>query len=218
MTHAAVLRIIIVDDHAAVREGLKRLISDQHDMDVVAEAGDGQTGLRLVQEHQPDVVLMDVSMPGWSGVVTTKAVREGCPEAKVLALSRHQEREMVRTMLDAGAAGYVLKRSSSVELIEAIRAVADGRQRLDPAFTRPSGDEAVSAAAPEEGSPEPSLTPDEEQVLQLVAAAHSNDEVSRRLGMSPADAAAVKRRAMEKARLASRVQLVAFARRRGWIE
>lgn len=216
MADAPALRIIIVDDHAAVREGLARLIDDQPDMEVAGVARDGPEGLHLVQTLTADVVLMDVSMPGWSGVTTTKKILEACSNVKILAISRHQEPAMVQAMLDAGAAGYVLKQSASIELIEAIRRVAGGATLVDPGAGRPSASD-HTRGQPSDVGESIALAPDEERVLQLLAASQSNAQIATHLAMSPGDAAALKRRAMEKARLASRVQVVAFARRSGWI-
>jgi DNA-binding NarL/FixJ family response regulator len=128
------LRVFLADDHAVVREGLKALINENAEMEVVGEAADGASAISGVAELDPDVVVMDVSMPGINGAKATALLKDAKPSRKVLALTLHEERSYVRLLLDAGASGYVLKRSAAAELIHAIKAVADGRVYLDPSL------------------------------------------------------------------------------------
>src|SRR3954453_16997659 len=128
----AELRVFLVDDHAVVREGLKALINAQAGMAVVGEAADGQTACGPVPRLRPDVVVMDVSMPGLTGSQATERLRKECPPARVLALTVHEDKGYIRQLLAAGAAGYVLKRAAPEELIHAIRVVAGGGVYLDP--------------------------------------------------------------------------------------
>ena len=125
------LRILIVDDHALVREGLKRLIHEQPDMLVVGEAGDGHEALRVAEECLPDVALVDIWMPGLDGARITQMITDACPQVKVIALTRHDDGGFVRKLLEAGATGYVLKQSALSELTRAVRAVAAGQQFVD---------------------------------------------------------------------------------------
>lgn len=129
------LRVLPAEDHVTVREGLRRLVDEQGDMEVVAEAGDGREAARLAQELVPDVAVMDVSMPGWDGLKATRELSGACPQVRVLALTRHEDPGFIAEMLKAGAKGYVLKQSASGELIRAVRAVAAGQCYLDPAVT-----------------------------------------------------------------------------------
>jgi DNA-binding NarL/FixJ family response regulator len=127
------IRILIAEDHATVREGLKLILSGQSDMEVIGEAEDGRFAIELAQKLLPDVVLMDVSMPGLNGLKATAKLKEWCPEVHVLALTRHRDDGYLQQILRAGASGYVLKQSPPAELLHAIRAVAKGGKYLDPA-------------------------------------------------------------------------------------
>ena len=131
MASVTKLRILIVDDHPLVREGLKRLINDQPDMLVAGEAGDGHEALRFAKESLPDVALVDIWMPGLDGARVTQMITDACPQVKVIALTRHDDGGFVRKLLEAGATGYVLKQSALSELTRAVRAVAAGQQFVD---------------------------------------------------------------------------------------
>ena len=213
------IRVVIVDDHPAVREGLRALLSNQEDIEVSAEASNGHDALQSVRAVCPSVVLMDVSMPGWTGAMTTRRILEACPGTRIIAVSRYDDPGVVRSMLDAGAAGYVLKQHAPRELIDAIRAVAEGRPvpgRTLPRVPEPS----LHADSADSGDQHPDglLTDSEQRVLLLVATATSNEEIARSLAISAADATAIKNQAMRKAGLVSRVQVVGYAQRRGWID
>src|SRR4051812_16162234 len=128
------LRVYLADDHVVVREGLKALVNAQPDMEVAGEAADGETACEQVPQLRPDVVVMDVSMPGVGGARATEQLRKACPQSKVLVLTVHEDKGYLRQLLEAGAAGYVLKRSAAAVLIGAVRAVAEGGVYLDPAL------------------------------------------------------------------------------------
>src|ERR1700676_1753603 len=128
------LRVFLADDHAVVREGLKALVNAQPGMEVSGEAGDGRTACREIRKLQPDVVIMDVSMPEMNGAQATEQLKRDCPQVKVLALTVHEDKGYLRQLLEAGASGYVLKRAAADELIHAIRTVAAGGVYLDPAL------------------------------------------------------------------------------------
>src|SRR5262249_31646073 len=134
-TAVATIRLLLADDHAVVREGLKALLASEPDFEVVGEAADGLTALDLATRLKPDVVVVDVSMPGLNGAQVTARLRETDPECKVLALTVHEDRGYLRMLLEAGAAGYVLKRAASEELVRAVRTVAAGGTYLDPVLT-----------------------------------------------------------------------------------
>src|SRR6187551_2071148 len=129
------LRIVLADDHVTVRHGLKLLIDAQSDMTVVAEAGDGAAAIRRVDEFAPDVVVMDISMPGINGLNATRTLKESHPTTRVVALTRYSDDAYLQELLRAGVAGYVLKQSASIELLQAIREAASGGQYLDSALT-----------------------------------------------------------------------------------
>src|SRR5688572_12139227 len=178
------IRVFLADDHTVVREGLKALITAQPGMAVVGEAADGLAACEQVAGLRPDVVVMDVSMPGLTGAQATERLRRECPAVKVLALTVHEDKGYLRQLLAAGAAGYVLKRAAAEELVRAIRAVAAGGVYLDPAlagkvvkgFVRqsPGGDAAAGGGE---------LSDREVEVARLIAAGHSNKEVAARLDL-----------------------------------
>jgi DNA-binding NarL/FixJ family response regulator len=212
------LRIFLADDHAVVREGLKSLIDAQPDMEVTGEAGDGNAACERVPELRPDVVVMDVSMPGMSGALATERLRQTCPQVKVLALTVHEDKGYLRQLLEAGAAGYVLKRAAAEELIRAIRTVAAGGVYLDPAlaatvvggFVRKPAGKGVPQGA--------DLSDRETEVARLVAAGHSNKEIAGQLGLSVKTVETYKSRSLEKLGLRSRADLVRYAVGRGWLQ
>lgn len=213
------LRVVLADDHAVVREGLKSLIDAEPGMTVVGEAGDGLAACERVLELMPDVVVMDVSMPGVGGAQAAERIRRECPGVKVLALTVHEDKGYLRQLLAAGAAGYVLKRAAPAELIRAIRTVAAGGVYLDPSlagkvvrgFVRQSPGEDTAAAVGE-------LSDREVEVVRLTAAGHSNKEVASRLDLSVKTVETYKARALEKLGLETRADLVRYALQRGWLQ
>ena len=212
------LRVLLAEDHLTVREGLKRLVNEQADMEIVAEAGDGREAARLAQELRPDVVVMDVSMPGWDGLKATERLSKVCPQVKVLALTRHADHGFLTEMLKAGASGYVLKQSASEELIRAVRAVAAGQQYLDPTVTaKVVGSYAGARANRGPGSQE-SVTGREEEVLRLIALGYSNKEIAGRLSISVKTVEAHKANGMRKLGLGTRMDIVSYAIFRGWMQ
>jgi DNA-binding NarL/FixJ family response regulator len=211
------LRIVVADDHAVVRDGLKMAINAQADMQVVGEAGTGKAAVQQVQTLQPDVIVMDVSMPDGSGTLATEQLRRSSPGSKVLALSMHDEASYVRMLLEVGAAGYVVKHSSAETVIAAIRMVAAGQVYIDPAVAGQVVTEMLHgpAAAPE--TVEGSLSDREVRVLRLIAEGHTNREVASALGVSVKTVETYKARAMAKLGLANRTAIVRYAAQRGWL-
>jgi DNA-binding NarL/FixJ family response regulator len=212
------LRILIVDDHALVREGLKRLIHEQPDMLVVGEAGDGHEALRVAEECLPDVALVDIWMPGMDGARITQMITDACPQVKVIALTRHDDAGFVRQLLEAGAMGYVLKQSALSELTRAVRAVAAGQQFVDAsircaATLSPSDSPRAEPAA----APEVALSLQEQTVLRLIAAAYSYQEIAASLSIDMTEVLATRSVAMAKAGLATRTDVVHYAQARGWL-
>lgn len=209
------LRIFLADDHAVVREGVKSLINAQNGMMVVGEAEDGEAAVRQILECCPDVVVMDVSLPRLSGARATAAIREGCPQSKVLAFTMHEDRSYLLEVMGAGASGYVLKRAAAADLARAIRAVASGGTYLDPEMARKVMDRVLQA--PGTGAPEAELSNREMEVLRLIAQGYSNKEVAAQLNLSVKTVETYKTRGMEKVGLDSRVDLVRYARDRNWL-
>jgi DNA-binding NarL/FixJ family response regulator len=214
----AELRVFLADDHAVVREGLKALVNAQVGMAVCGEAGDGLTACQQVERLLPDVVVMDVSMPELNGARAAERLKQACPQVKVLALTVHEDKGYLRRLLEAGAAGYVLKRAAAEELVHAIRTVAAGGVYLDPAvagkvvggFVRPA-----PSSGPARGG---ELSEREEEVVRLTAAGHSNKEIAARLELSVKTVETYKARSLEKLGLRTRADLVRYALQRGWLE
>jgi two-component system, NarL family, response regulator NreC len=212
------LRILIAEDHETVREGIKLLINAQPDMEVISEVGDGLTAVSRAQTLAPDVVLMDVSMPGATGYQATESLNQLCPQVKVLALTRHTDKAYLQQLVRAGAYGYVLKQSPAAELLRAIRMVAEGRQYLDPAMT---GTVLASyAGEPTSFNPnrQPWISKREEEVLRLIAWGFSNKEIGARIEISVKTVEAHRANAMRKLDLHSRIDIVRFALMRGWLQ
>ena len=220
------LRIFLADDHAVVREGLKLLVNAESDMEVVGEAGDGDTAWREVKTLQPDVVVMDISMPQMNGAQATERLKVLCPDVKVVALSAYADEAHVRQLLTAGAVGYVIKRTIAGELTKAIRAVADGGVYLDPNIAGKVVDGFVNLAFRTKGdanlafSPkgDANLSPREHEVLLDVARGYTNKEISERLHISVKTVEGHKARILEKLDLKSRADIVRYTLQQGWLQ
>jgi DNA-binding NarL/FixJ family response regulator len=210
-------RILLADDHAIVRDGVKALLSLADDLEVVGEAAGGQEAIDLAVQLEPDLILMDIAMPGLGGLEATLEVRKRVPRARIIVLSQYGEPEYVRRFLKAGVSGYVLKKAAGAELISAIRAVLRGGLVLDPAVARDAVAEAgapASADAPDEYE---TLTDREKQVLKLVAEGRSNKEVAALLNISVKTAMSHREHIMLKLHLHNRTELIRFALRHGVI-
>jgi DNA-binding NarL/FixJ family response regulator len=210
------LRIVLVDDHAVVREGLKRLLEGQSDIDVVGEAADGREAIDRIVTLKPDVAVMDVSMGAISGAQATREVRQRCPTTRVLALTVHEDRSYMHEMLEAGAAGYLLKRAAGDELVGAIRAVAASGVYVDP---RIAGKliTGLGSGRPASADRRDLLSERETEVMRLIAQGFTNKEISAQLGVSVKTVETYKARSMEKLGLRSRVDIVRIATERGWL-
>ena len=209
-------RIFLADDHAVVREGLKALINAQPGMTVVGEAGDGLSACEQVAGLRPDVVVMDVSMPGLTGSQATARIKRECPAVRVLALTVHEDKGYIRQLLAAGAAGYVLKRAAPEELVHAIRVVAAGKVYLDPDMAGKVVGGFVRQ--PASGStPGGELSEREAEVAQQTAAGYSNKEIAASMVLSIKTVETYRARAMEKLGLQSRSDLVRYAVQQGWL-
>jgi DNA-binding NarL/FixJ family response regulator len=212
------LRVFLTDDHAVVREGLKSLINAQPDMEVIGEAGDGQIACEQVPHLLPDVVVLDISMPRMSGAQAAEQLKQTCPEVKVLALTVHEDKGYLRQLLEAGAAGYLLKRAAAGDLIRAIRTVAEGGVCLDPSLAGKVVGEFVRNPQAKGSHAEVLLSDREAEVVQLIAAGHSNKEIAGRLDLSVKTVETYKARSLDKLHLHSRADLVRYALRRGWLQ
>lgn len=211
------IRILVADDHRLVLAGLKALVKDDPTIEVIGDAVDGQSALRLAIELKPEVIVLDLSMPGMNGVRVAQSLRAQAPRCHILILSVHEDRAYLRRLLETGVSGYVLKRSAPEELISAIRAVAAGGTYLDPAIAgmaigsgpKPSTVRGIDRAT--------ELSGREAEVLQLAAAGHTNKELALQLRVGVKTIETYKARAMQKLGLDTRAELVRYAIVKGWL-
>lgn len=208
------IRILIADDHGLIRAGLRALLEDVPDMQVVGEAADGHAVLRLTSELQPDIVLMDISMPGLNGIEATRRLSEVSPQARVLALTVHEEEGMLREMIRAGAFGYIIKRAIESELINAIHIVSQGHMYVDPTMTRSLFKDLSPHAAPPQAAME-TLTPREMDVLRLLARGYTNRQIAQELNISPRTVEGHRSSLVSKLGFSGRVELVNYAEEHG---
>ena len=213
------LRILIAEDHETVRDGLKLIVNSQEDMEVIGEAGDGRTAVSLAQELNPDIVLMDVSMPELNGLVATAKLKRIAPDIRILTLTRHTDEAYLQELLHAGVSGYVLKQSASTELLRAIRLVADGKKYLDPAITGQVVDNLVNSHGKLRGEIRGGqLTGREAEVLRYIALGYSNKEISESLEISVKTVEAHKANALKKLSMTSRKDIIMYAILQGWMQ
>ena len=212
------LRILLADDHTMLREGLKMLVNAQSDMECVGEAGDGRAAFRMAQELQPDVVVMDVSMPELNGLKATEKLKSACPHIKVLTLTRHKDDGYLQQLLGAGVSGYVLKQSAASNLIDALRVVVAGGNYLDPAIAGKVMNNFARPHRKARGEAQAALTDREEEVLRLVAWGYSNKEIAARLSLSVKTVEAHKANATQKMGMQSRIDIVRYALLQGWLQ
>ena len=209
------IRVLVVDDHAVVRTGLRRVLDAEPDIETVSEAPSADRAVFEALEHKPDVVLMDVMMPGKSGIEGLPAVLQAVPDAKVLVLSMQDDPRDVREAFGAGASGYVLKEAADTEVVAAVRAVASGERYLHPAL----GARLVASDAEERkrAASDP-LSEREREVLRLLALGHTNQEIAKMLYISVRTAETHRAHIMQKLGLTSRAELVRYALSGGLLE
>jgi two-component system response regulator NreC len=211
------IRILLADDHAVLRTGLKMFINSQPDMNCVGEAGDGESTLILARSLRPDVLLLDLSMPGLGGLEALPEIRRQVPTTRVLVLTMHTEEDYLHQALSQGAAGYVLKQAVDQELLSAIRAAMRGEVYIHPAMTRALLDQMISPAQQPDARLEASLSEREREVLLWVARGYTNQEISDRLALSIKTVETYRSRATSKLGLKSRAALVRYVQQRGWL-
>ena len=209
------LRLLLVDDHAVVREGLRSLLNDSSRFEIVGDAPDGMAALAAAERLRPDIVVMDVSMPSMNGAQATRRMKELHPEIKTIALTVHEEGGYLRSLMDAGASGYVLKRSAASELLRAIDAVAEGGVYLDSSIAG----QLVNKLGQRKATLAPSaaLSEREREVVRYVAHGYSNKEIATKLDVSVKTVETYRYRATEKLGLNSRAELVRYAIDQGWL-
>jgi two-component system, NarL family, response regulator NreC len=209
------IRVLIVDDHAVVRTGLRRVLDAEPDIETVAEAPDAERAIFEAIESRPDVVLLDVMMPGKSGIEALPSLRQAVPDARVLILSMQDDPRYVREAFDAGASGYVLKEAADTEVVDAVRAVASGEQYVHP--TLGARLVAADAEARRRADADP-LSEREREVLRLLALGHTNQEIASMLYISVRTAETHRAHIMSKLGLGSRAELVRHALAEGLLE
>lgn len=222
------ITIMLVDDHEVVRTGLRAFLDAQENVRVVAEARDGEEALQRAQEAKPDLVIMDITMPGMDGLEATRRLKARDPNCLVLALTVHEDKQYFMEMLAAGASGYITKQAAADDLMAAIRAVAAGHVYLQPALARWLLEDYQRLVKHETTLPRPAkegfavgleiLSQRERQVLELVGQGWNNQQIGARLGLSPKTIARHRERIMRKLNMHSRTELVKFAIRTGLIQ
>ncbi len=211
------IRVLLADDHVTVRHGLKLLIDGQPDMKVIFEAGDGKSAVEKALELAPDVVVMDISMPGVNGLLATRTLKERQPDAAIITLTRHGDDAYLQELLRAGVSGYVLKQSAPAELLQAIRAAAAGGQYLDSTLTARVTAGFLAKDGKRVGKSGATISQREADVLRLIASGYSNKEIAGRLALSVKTVEAHKANAMRKLGLNGRIDIVKYALLQGWL-
>ena len=202
------ISVLLVDDHSLVRRGFRRILEDEPDIEVMGEAGDGVEAVRLAEELQPKVIVMDCAMPNMNGLQATRKILEKQPQTLVLMLSMHPEETLVRQALDAGARGYVLKNAVDLELGAAIRRVVAGETVLDSQLSRPST---------LKGDRDQHLTPRELEILQMIVEGKSNKEIAAVLDLSANTVAVHRANIMDALGIHKTAELVVYAIRNGLV-
>jgi two-component system, NarL family, response regulator NreC len=210
------LRILLADDHTVVRQGLRKVLEERPDWEVVAEAGDGREAVRQAELLTPDVAILDVAMPLLNGIEATRQIARRVPTTRILVLSMHDDEAYVTQILQAGATGYLLKDSADVDLVQAVTAVSQGKSFFSPSIARVMLDGFVRG---DKGVIDryASLSEREREIFQLVAEAKSNKEIAALLGVSPSTVETHRAHIMEKLDLHSAAEIVLYAVRRGVI-
>jgi len=215
--HEPSLRILLADDHVTVRHGLKLLIDSQPDMKVIAEASDGNAAVERAVALKPDVIVMDISMPGMNGLVATRTLKKLQPGAAIVTLTRHADDAYLQELLRAGVAGYVLKQSAPTELLQAIRAAASGGHYIDSTLTQRVTAGFLGRDGKGPAKPGAAISEREAEVLRLIASGYSNKEIAASLSLSVKTVEAHKANAMRKLGLTSRIDIVNYAVLQGWL-
>lgn len=208
------IRILIADDHGVIRAGLRALLEDVPDLQIIGEAPDGAAALQLTAELLPDVVLMDISMAGLSGIEATRQIREISPRTRVLALTVHEDESMLREMIRAGAFGYIIKRAAESELIHAIRVISQGHMYVHPEMTSALLRD-ISPHVSQNQTVKEALTPREIDVLRLLAKGYTNRQIAQELHLSQRTIEGHRSSLVSKLGFSSRVELMNYVEEKG---
>jgi two-component system response regulator NreC len=201
------ITVVLADDHAVVRSALRKLLEDERDIEVVAEAGDAESAIRYSHGHRPSVLILDINMPGGSGLAAIPEIRRQAPETQIVMLTMEDETSAARQALQAGVLGYILKEAASEELVKAVRLAAQGRTYLEP--------ELGARMAAEPAATRDDLSERETEVLRLIALGHTNNEIASRLYLSVRTVESHRAHIQQKLNLSSRSELVKYAIERG---
>ena len=212
------IRLMLVDDHQVVRSGLRMLLASESDIDIIGEAGTAEEAIASVLDFKPDVVLMDIGLPDKSGIEATKEIKAKLPDVAVVALTIHEDAEYFFKMLDAGASGYVPKRAAPEELVSAIQSAANGEVYLYPSMAKLLVRDYLAGEGDDKEKQQDGLTEREHEVLILLAEGATNDEIGKKLVISPKTVARHRENIMHKLNLHSRTELVRYAIRKGIIK
>jgi two-component system response regulator NreC len=207
------IRLLLADDHAVVRSGLRMLLDAEDDLEVVAEAGDMEAVKRYVRGHKPDVLVLDLNMPGEPSLPAIPGLREELPDTQIVVLTMQKDPAFAREALRSGAVGYVLKEAADDELVQAVRLAADGKTYLNPQLGA-----RVAAAPPESTGPPDDLTDREVDVLRLIALGHTNAEIGKQLYLSVRTVESHRAHIQQKLRRTSRAELVRYALDHGLVD
>ena len=212
------IRIVVVDDHAVVRQGICHLLQKEPDLEVIGEAGDGEVAIKIIEQLRPDVAILDISMPKLNGIEVTRRVKPTCPSTAILILTAYDDDEYISTLLEAGAAGYLLKGVDSREVVEAVRAVHTGESVLDPAIARKVFSQYASTTAKAgKEKPAPELSEREIEVLKRAAKGMSNKDIAGELSISMRTVQGHLASIFNKLGVGSRTEAVFQAVKRGWL-
>jgi two-component system response regulator NreC len=211
------IRILIADDHGVLRAGLRALLNAEAGLEVVGEAADGPTALRLAVELRPDVAMLDLSMPGMDGIQVARQLKQQLPDTRVLILTVHEDEGLLREAMQAGASGYIVKRAVESELITAIHAICSGNLYVHPSMTRALLKDLSPSLVTDE-PPAETLTPREIEVLRLIAQGHTNRQVAETLQLSVRTVESHRANLTSKLGVSSRVDLVRYAKEHGLLE
>jgi two-component system response regulator NreC len=210
-------RVVIADDHAIVRAGLRALIHDEIGMDLIGEATGGYEAIELVEKNQPEVLVLDISMPDLDGISVTRKLKPNFPDLRILILTLHEDEAMLKEAIKAGASGYILKRAAESELISAIQIILRGDMYVDPSMLRSLLTE-PKPVSPQQSAPVETLTLRETEILKLIVDGFTNRQIGEHLNISIRTVEGHRANISEKLGLHSRLELVRYARQHGMIE